>query len=129
MTPNSVARAARLFSCAVAAAALSHCGSSAPTGPTSNNPTITITATGVTPSQVTIHVGGRVTFLNNDVRIHAMSSDPIQTHTDCPAINDVGLLNPGQSRSTGVLDTARTCGFHDHTNELDPSWHGQIVVQ
>ena len=129
MTPNSVARVVRLLACAAAAAALSHCGSSAPTGPSADNPTITITATGVSPSQVTIHVGGRVTFLNNDVRIHAMSSDPIQTHTDCPAINDVGLLNPGQSRSTAAFDTARTCGFHDHTNEFDPTWHGQIVVQ
>jgi plastocyanin len=129
MTPNSVARAARLLACAAAAAALSDCGSSTPTGPSTDNPTITITATGVSPSQVTIHVGGRVTFLNNDVRIHAMSSDPIQTHTDCPAINDVGLLNPGQGRSTGAFETARTCGFHDHTNELDPTWHGQIVVQ
>jgi len=129
MTLNSVARVVRLLACAAAAAALSHCGASAPTGPSTDNPTITITAAGVSPSLVTIHVGGRVTFLNNDVRIHAMSSDPIQTHTDCPAINDVGLLNPGQGRSTGAFETARTCGFHDHTNELDPTWHGQIVVQ
>jgi plastocyanin len=129
MASISVARRLRLLACAAAFAALSGCGGSAPTGPSSDNPTITITATGVSPSQVTIHLGGRVTFLNNDVRIHAMSSDPIQTHTDCPAINDVGLLNPGQSRSTGAFDTARTCGFHDHTNELDPTWHGQIVVQ
>jgi len=129
MTTNSVARAARVLACAAIATALSRCGSSTPTGPSTDNPTITITATGVSPSQVTIHVGGRVTFLNSDVRIHAMSSDPIQTHTDCPAINDVGLLNPGQTGSTGAFDTARTCGFHDHTNELDPTWHGQIVVQ
>ena len=128
MTPNLVARA--LWLCAVGRARwrLSRCGS-APTGPSGENPTITITASGVSPAQVTIHVGGRVTFLNSDVRIHAMSSDPIQTHTDCPAINDVGLLNPGQSRTTGAFDTARVCGFHDHTNELDPTWHGQIVVE
>ena len=128
MTPNLVARTLWLCAVGLSALAASRCGS-APTGPSGENPTITITASGVSPAQVTIHVGSRVTFLNSDVRIHAMSSDPIQTHTDCPAINDVGLLNPGQSRTTGAFDTARVCGFHDHTNELDPTWHGQIVVE
>jgi hypothetical protein len=39
------------------------------------------------------------------------------------------MLNPGQSKTTGVLDIRRTCGFHDHVNETDPRWKGQIVVQ
>jgi hypothetical protein len=97
--------------------------------PSGNQPTITITASGVSPVEIHVPVGSRVTFINSDVRLHAMSSDPIQFHTDCPAINDVGTLNPGQSRSTGVLTVARVCGFHDHTNELDPTWKGRIVVE
>ena len=122
-------RSGRWAAIALCALALGRCGGG-PTTPTGDGtPTITITASGVTPTQVTVHVGDRVTFLNSDIRIHAMSSDPITVHTDCPAINDVGLLNPGQSRSTGVFDVARVCGFHDHTNELDPTWHGTIVVQ
>lgn len=48
--------------------------------------------------------GARISFLNTDARPHAMSSDPIQVHTDCPAITDVGRLNPGQRGTTGVLD-------------------------
>jgi hypothetical protein len=66
---------------------------------------------------------------NSDARPHAMSSDPVQVHTDCPPINDVGTLAPGQSRSTSVLTSARTCGFHDHTNEFDSTWKGRIIVQ
>jgi plastocyanin len=103
------------------------CGSS-PSSPSSGDVTITIGANGLTPSEVQIKVGGKVTFVNNDARPHAMSSDPIQTHTDCPTINDVGFLNPGQSRATGALNTARTCGFHDHTNETDPTWKGRIII-
>jgi hypothetical protein len=76
-----------------------------------------------------VPVGGRVTFQNSDVRAHGMSSDPVQTHTDCPAINDVGTLAPGQSRSTGPLNVARTCGFHDHNNENDPAYKGLIIVR
>jgi plastocyanin len=105
----------------------SGCGGG-PSGPTADV-TITVTASGVTPTEVRVAAGGRVTFLNNDARPHAMSSDPIQLHTDCPAINDVGFLNPGQSRATGALNVKRTCGFHDHTNESDPIFKGRILVE
>ena len=97
--------------------------------PSGGDATITLTASGVSPKEVRVAVGARVTFVNNDVRLHAMSSDPVQLHTDCPAINDVGTLNPGQSRTTGAFTVARICGFHDHTNEFDDTWKGRIVVQ
>jgi plastocyanin len=110
-------------------AGLAACGGDSPSSPSPDTPTVTISATGVSPTEVRIAKGGRVNFMNNDVRPHAMSSDPITTHTDCPAINDVGTLTPGQSRTTGTLDVARTCGFHDHTNELDTSFKGTIIIQ
>ena len=110
-------------------AGLAACGGDTPASPSPDTPTVTISATGVSPTEVRIAKGGRVNFMNTDVRPHAMSSDPITTHTDCPPINDVGTLTPGQSRTTGALDVARTCGFHDHTNELDTSFKGTIIIQ
>jgi hypothetical protein len=74
-------------------------------------------------------LGSGVPFLNTDTRPHAMSSDAIQVHTDCPPINDVGFLNLGQRGTTGVLDVKRTCGFHDHTNENDAIFKGRIVIE
>jgi plastocyanin len=109
--------------------ALAGCGGGSPSAPAPPGATITLTASGLDPSQVTIPVGGSVTFVNNDLRVHSMSSDPITVHTDCPPINDVGTLAPGQRRSTGALTVARTCGFHDHTNELDNTWKGTIIIQ
>jgi plastocyanin len=107
---------------------LSGCGST-PSSPSTADATITISAAGVTPTEVRIPVGGRVDFVNNDSRPHAMSSDPVQVHTDCPPINDVGFVNPGQTRTTGAMNVRRTCGFHDHTNENDPIFKGRIVIQ
>jgi len=104
------------------------CGSSSPSSP-STETTVTITSSGVSPVEVHVRVGARVTFFNSDARPHAMSSDPILVHTDCPPINDVGFLNPGQQGSTGVLNVKRTCGFHDHTNENDPIFKGRIVIE
>jgi hypothetical protein len=115
--------------CAAAVAAACGGSSSTPTTPSTNSPTVTFSSTGISPVEVRIASGGTVTFLNGDARPHAVSSDPITIHTDCPAINDVGTLNPGQSRSTGVLTIRRTCGFHDHTNETDTRWQGRIIVE
>jgi plastocyanin len=129
MVPTTlcVKRGRRLLLVALAGL-VAACGSSNPAGP-SSGATVTITSSGVTPVEVHIPAGGTVIFLNNDSRPHAMSSDPIQTHTDCPAINDVGFLNPGQRGTTAALTVKRTCGFHDHINENDATWKGRIVVE
>ena len=91
--------------------------------------TITITASGVSPRSVTVPRGSQVQFVNNDTRAHDMDSDPHPEHTDCPPINAVGFLNPGQSRQTENLNTARTCGFHDHGDPTNANLHGSIVIQ
>src|SRR5687767_10351532 len=103
---------------------VSACGGS-PSGPAPGETVVSISAAGVSPTEVRVQRGGRVTFTNTDVRPHAVSSDPIQTHTDCPAVNEVGTINPGQSRRTGELTVARVCGFHDHNNENDPTFKGR----
>lgn len=113
-------------------------GSSTPAPPTTPSPppsgggpsaaTIRITSSGVDPREVTIAVGGRVTFINNDTRAHEPSSDPHPTHTVCPEIN-VGRLNPGQMRETNPVNRAVRCGFHDHEDPANASLTGAITVQ
>lgn len=117
-------------------------GSSTPSTPTPNptppptgggNPmtaTITIGTDGrVSPSTVTIAVGGRVTFLNSHNLPHDMQSDPHPEHTDCPPLAQVGFLTTGQQRTSGNFNTARTCGFHDHNLENDNGLKGRIIIQ
>jgi plastocyanin len=91
--------------------------------------TITITSNGVTPNDITVAPGSRVTFINNDARNHEMNSDPHPTHGDCPAIDDVSFITPGQSKQTGNLTTVRTCTFHDHTDPDNANLKGRIRVQ
>ena len=91
--------------------------------------TITVSANAVSPHQVEIPVGGRVTFTNNDTGFHEFYSNPHPIHTDCPPMNDVGPLSPGQSRQTGAFTTARTCGFHDHGQPTNEALQGTIVIK
>jgi plastocyanin len=108
-------------------------GSGMPTSPTppptGGGMTITITASGVSPQNITVPPGTRVVFTNNDTQMHDMASDPHPGHTDCPEINQVGVLQPGQSRETGNLNTVRTCGFHDHDQPTANSLRGSIRIQ
>jgi plastocyanin len=106
-----------------------------PSSPVSGSPgpvgaTITIGANGsVSPATVTISVGQSVSFVNNHNIRHDMSSDPHPTHTDCPQMNAVSVLNAGQTKSTNAFPTARTCGFHDHDNPDAAGLRGTIVIQ
>jgi plastocyanin len=83
----------------------------------------------VSPAQVTIATGQSVTFTNNDTRTHDMSSDPHPTHTNCPSVANVGVLQPGQSKTSFGFASAGTCGYHDHNNPDSAGLRGNIVIQ
>jgi plastocyanin len=123
-----------IAACAVASLLLSACGGNDnPTGPsggggTVGGTTITITAAGVSPKNVTVSAGSRVTFVNSDSRPHDMNSDPHPEHTDCPEIN-VGFIAAGASGTTQNLTRVRTCGFHDHNQPTATALQGTIVIQ
>jgi plastocyanin len=103
-----------------------------PTPPSGGGPsgaTITISSNSVNPAAVTITVGQVVTFVNNDSRAHDISSDPHPQHTDCPPIESLGVIGPGQTRETGVFSSARTCGFHDHNEPENSRLQGTITIR
>jgi plastocyanin len=129
-----------------AVVSMAACGGSSPSGPSGGGSgsvvvqstgsvgavgaTITIGANGaVTSSQVNIAVGQSVTFTNGDTRSHDMESDPHPAHTACPSIANVGLLQPGQSKTSFGFAGAGTCGYHDHNDSENRGLQGRIVIQ
>ena len=114
-----------------AACGRSHSPSSpSPTpGPKPSSATVTIAASGVSPKTVQVAIGGHVTFVNNDTRNHIIDSNPHPAHTDCPEINQVGLLSSGQTRDTATFPVERSCGYHDHGAPGDTTMQGTIVIQ
>ena len=125
---NAAIAAALVFSFAACGG-----GNGSPTSPSGDDGpiavTIVIDATGsVTPKDVTVPVGSRVTFTNNHSTGHDMNSDPHPAHTLCTSLN-VGFISAGQSRTSRNLDTARVCTYHDHINETNTALMGTIRVQ
>jgi plastocyanin len=90
--------------------------------------TITLTSSGASPRDITVSVGSRVTFLNNDSTPHDMASDPHPAHTDCPDVT-VGFMSAGQSRQTNNLTAARVCTYHDHNQPANTNLQGTIRIQ
>jgi plastocyanin len=91
---------------------------------------MTISAAGViSPSELILPPGSRVLFINNHSQPHNVTSDPHPDHMDCPAINQVGVLGPGQRRETGNLVAVRTCGVHDHDDPNNSSLRARIVIR
>ena len=135
-----------LFALAVASLAAfaigacgSSSGSSSSTGPSSpttapadavSTNTITISNSVVSPKNIKVTRGSQVTFINSDNQSHMMNSDPHPDHTDCPEINQVGFLNPGERRQTGNMTSNRSvCGFHDHNLPNVAGLQGTITIQ
>ena len=82
----------------------------------------------MSPKELTVQVGGSVTFVNNDRIPHDMGGGPDPQHPDCPEIDAVGFLTPGQQRATAPFPRARTCEYHDHSFH-SPIMNGMIVIR
>ena len=121
----------RLRSAALVLVLVSACGDNeSPSGPSDNPYRITIAATGTaSPRELTVPPGSRVLFVNSDSRRHNVTSDPHPDHLDCPELNQVGLLNPSQSRESGNLVAVRSCGFHDHDDPDNANLRGTIIIR
>jgi plastocyanin len=127
-------KTAKLIAAVAILVAIACGGSKSPTAPDTGSTgpsgaTITIANGAISPKTVTIALGQSVTFVNNDTRSHEMASDPHPSHTQCPAINALGTLSPGQTRLTNALSTAMTCGFHDHNDDSNTSLQGSITIR
>ena len=83
----------------------------------------------MSPLELTISVGQRVTFINNDVRTHDVVGGIDPAHPDCPEIIQAGFLTPGQRGETAPFTTARTCEYHDHTALGVPAFQGRIIIR
>jgi plastocyanin len=82
--------------------------------------TVRITASGVTPSQVSVAAGDSVTFQNDDGTRHRLESEDGEGF-------DTGNIDPGES-ATVLFSAAGTFGYVDHEAEDDARFSGSVTV-
>ena len=83
----------------------------------------------MSPLDVTIAIGQRVTFINNDVRPHDVVGGADPAHPECPEIVQMGFLSAGQRGDTAAFTAAATCPYHDHTELGVPAFSGHIIIK
>lgn len=98
--------------------------SSTSTQPPTVAASITYSASGFSPSSVTVNSGDTIAIVNSSSSQVQFQSDPHPTHTDDPELN-VGVITPGQA-SMLKLTTKGTHGYHNH---LNTSQTGTIIVK
>lgn len=86
---------------------------------------VKITSSGFSPKNITIKVGGSVSWENEDSEDHAVNSAVHPTHTLFPILNQVGLIKPEGTKSL-KFTSAGTFKYHDH---LNPSLIGTVTVE
>lgn len=98
-------------------------------GPLPGPGTVAITATGMTPLEISVNVGERVTFVNTDSRAHDVAGGKDPSTPECPEITMVGFLTPGRRADTGVFTRPQTCEYHDHMMMGVPAFQGRIIIR
>jgi hypothetical protein len=117
---------AGVIACGGGSSSTSPSGTCTPSGAAN---TLTVMNNAICPQAITVARGSQLTIVNQDSKSHNMTSDPHPEHTQCPELNQIGFLNTGQQRASGNLNTARTCGMHDHDDPDRASLRATITIQ
>src|SRR3954465_1293460 len=99
--------AAMTFAIACGSSGAASNGSTSPSGactPSASPATLVIQNNTICPAALTVSRGTQITIVNSDSRAHEMNSDPHPEHIDCPELNQIGHLEPNQSRQSGNLN-------------------------
>jgi plastocyanin len=115
-------RTAALLLAGAGALALGGCGGGG-NGAASCTPattaSLTITAAGVSPTNVCVQPQGQVTFTNNDTVAHHIEFDT----AGCPAVPEIAA----GAQATATFNTAENCSFHDGNNASN-AFRGTVAV-
>jgi hypothetical protein len=89
--------------------------------------TVTIRSDGMTPKEVTLNRGNRVTVLNLDSQPHRPMSDPHTEHSSCTALN-FASIPPGARAESAVINVALDCRLHDEMNVGKAAFTTRILI-
>ncbi len=114
------AAAALLAACGGASSSKQSTGSCTP-GTTAS---VTISSSGISPTNTCVLPGGTVSFANQDSAAHTVNATT--AGAGCAGLN-LGSIPGNSSKTSGTLPTAMACSFSDGTS--NPAFAGTVYVQ
>ena len=85
-------------------------------------------ATGPNPREISIGVGEFVSFMNHEAVPYTLAGGAGPSQNDCPEVNAVGLLGPGEIRFTAPFPAAKTCDYHVPRGQA-VLFSGRIIIR
>lgn len=119
-------RIARRLAVGIAVLGLAACGGGGGGGGSAScapglTASLSITATGLSPTNVCVQPGGVVTFRNDDT---AATHDIEFDTPGCPTVGDIA---PGGQKAA-TFTTQANCSFHDGRNASSSAFQGTVAV-
>lgn len=88
--------------------------------------TVTVSSNGVSPKTLTVAAGTKVIFLNTDIAVHSVNSNPHPDHTDLPGFGGTAVAG---GSSSFTFTQRGSWGYHDHESPFTEKFKGTITVQ
>jgi hypothetical protein len=99
-----------------------------PSQPRSLIPAVTVTAAGVDPQTLHLDSPVSVKFTNEDRVAHKFEVALELGDGDCPEMNQLATLEPGQSGSVAITRSGIICAFHDAGAPTNFAFKGLLVI-
>jgi len=99
-----------------------------PSQPRAAVPAVSITASGFDPQVLHVNYPVTVTFTNADTVAHTLESAPELNWDNCPEMNAVGSLTPGQSKAVPFSEKDAVCAYHDVALRAETAFQGYIAI-
>jgi hypothetical protein len=100
-----------------------------PSQPRSIDAAVSISAAGVDPQVLHLNSPVTVKFTNNDRAAHKFEPAPELGDGDCPEMNQLGTLEPGQIGNVAFTRLGGfICAFHDTAAPSNLAFKGLLVI-
>ena len=99
-----------------------------PSQPRSPNPAVTVSAAGVDPQTLHLDAPVGVKVTNEDHVAHKFEAALELGDGDCPEMNQLPTLEPGQNGTVTITRSGIICAFHDAGAPTNFAFKGLLVI-
>ena len=89
---------------------------------------VMLEATGPNPREITAGLGETVSFMNHESVPYTVAGGAGPAQTACSELNAIGVLRPGEVRSTEPFSAPKICDYHVPNGQA-VLFTGRIIIR